>query len=135
MSLADDGQKPRLEAALRYARAGIPVLPVRVSEEENGRYKKKPLIRDWPNQASTDPRKINPWWHRWPDASIGIVCGERSGLLVVDEDRPGALEELPGELPEPDTVLAASTSRDTPHTGLDLNYRFGVGPHQLHPAL
>lgn len=100
MSLADDGQKPRLEAALRYARAGIPVLPVRVSEEENGRYKKKPLIRDWPNQASTDPRKINPWWHRWPDASIGIVCGERSGLLVVDEDRPGALEELPGELPE-----------------------------------
>jgi DNA-binding transcriptional ArsR family regulator len=100
LSLADEAENPTLQAALRYAEAGIPVLPVRVSEEENGRYKKKPLIRDWPNQASTDPRKINPWWHRWPDASIGIVCGERSGLLVVDEDRPGALEELPGELPE-----------------------------------
>src|SRR5215218_4115781 len=44
------------------------------------------------HDATTDPRRINMWWHRWPDANIGIPTGARSSLIVLDVDayKPGA---------------------------------------------
>ena len=47
---------------------------------------KKPLIRDWPNAATDDQGQIREWWGRWPEAGIGLVCGQRSGVYVVDID-------------------------------------------------
>ena len=35
--------------------------------------------------ASHDPRQIDQWWHRWPEANIGIPCGA-SGIVVLDYD-------------------------------------------------
>lgn len=68
-----------LADALAYAENGYAVIPV-------GR-NKIPLINDWPNQAATDTRQIISWWSLWPDANIGIVCGEKSGgLIVADVD-------------------------------------------------
>ena len=29
---------------------------------------------------------INAWWTKHPDALVGVVCGERSGILAVDID-------------------------------------------------
>ncbi len=47
---------------------------------------KKPLIKDWPNAATDDQEQIRRWWERWPEAGIGLVCGQRSGVYVVDID-------------------------------------------------
>lgn len=76
---------------------------------------KKPLIRDWPNKATTDPRRIHAWWSRWPDANIGMPTGERPGRFVVDVDRPEALGELGRELPATRTVR-------TPRGGIHLYF-------------
>ena len=68
----------RLEAALRYIREDYPVLPVN--------RQKVPLVKAWPTAASTSESQVRRWWEQYPDAGIGIVTGERSGLLVVDVD-------------------------------------------------
>jgi hypothetical protein len=67
---------------------------------------KRPLTYSGFWDASADPRRIEAWWRRWPDANLGVPTGERSGLLVLDID-PGAdgteslaaLERVHGPLP------------------------------------
>jgi len=61
---------------------------------------------------------IRSWWVRWPEANIGLVTGEVSGLVVLDVDpRHGgsvALEELEkqfGELPATVTAETGSGGR------------------------
>ncbi|MAE92703.1 MAG: hypothetical protein CMI67_24535 [Pelagibaca sp.] len=75
-----------LEAALDLAAKGIPVLPwhwvARGTKQE-----KVPRITDWPNKATTDARQIERWFDKWPDAQVGFVTGERSGIDVVDLDQ------------------------------------------------
>lgn len=63
--------------------------------------------------ATVDPDTIEQWWTRWPDANIGIVTGEVSGIVVVDIDpRHNGDKSLAnllnqhGELPK---TVAAST--------------------------
>lgn len=36
--------------------------------------------------ATNDPDVIRKWWKRWPKANIGLACGERSGVIVIDVD-------------------------------------------------
>lgn len=78
----DTTSQAPLQAALDHAKAGHPVLPWRWVE---GR--KVPHIKDWPNKADIDANKIRKWWKRWPDAQVGIVTGERSGIDVLDPDQ------------------------------------------------
>lgn len=66
-------------AALAYAGAGWPVLPVAV-------HGKHPLARHGVHDASVDGTQIRRWWRRWPDAGVGIATGARSGLAIVDVD-------------------------------------------------
>jgi hypothetical protein len=66
-----------LEFALQLAKAGRPVFPAAVD--------KKPLITDWPNQASTDENQIREWFTDQPSL-VGVPTGERSGFDVVDVD-------------------------------------------------
>lgn len=95
-------------AALKYAAKKIPVFPC----EPGG---KRPLTKRGYLDATTDPRKINLWWNRWPKANIGIPTGEASGLFVLDVDRGDderwsgfapldALLKEHGDLPETTTV-------------------------------
>lgn len=44
----------------------------------------------WKSLASNDPTVIAAWWQRWPDANIGLACGQRSGVIVIDLDRKPA---------------------------------------------
>lgn len=46
---------------------------------------KKPMIENWQNIATVDPKQIRAWWAKWPDANIGLACGP-SGVVVIDLD-------------------------------------------------
>lgn len=77
-------QNPKLAAALEAAAKGFRVFPVKANS-------KIPALKDWPDKATDDRRRIESWWNLDPDANIGIATGH--GLLVVDADtkdnRPG----------------------------------------------
>lgn len=96
-------QASPLEAALGYARWGVPVFPVAPVDPASGtcgcregpgceQVGKHPLVR-WADQATTDEAQIRSWWSWKPDANVGVPTGARSGLVVVDIDRHhGGLE-------------------------------------------
>ncbi len=75
-----------LAAALEYALAGLPVLPLdgKVPRNPNGL-----------TGASTDVAVVADWWRRWPTANIGIRTGAVSGYVVLDVDpRHGGVATL-----------------------------------------
>ena len=77
MNQARDKGTIFLEAAIRYARRGFRVLPLRERD-------KRPLIEDWPNKATWDEAQIREWWGKWPKANIGIATGRyRDGYFCV----------------------------------------------------
>lgn len=102
------------QAALRYARAGLAVLPT------NG---KIAILKHGFHDASTDPEIVEAWWTDWPTANVAVHPGS-AGLLVIDvdvKDTDGheslsALESEHGELPE--TRIAC-----TPSTGIHLYFK------------
>jgi hypothetical protein len=64
-----------VEWALICARIG-PVFPCEVGG-------KRPLVKDHPNVATQDEKQIRKWWDQWPNANIGIACGD---IVVIDFD-------------------------------------------------
>ena len=42
-----------------------------------------PLVANWQNRATQDPKQIDEWWAEWPDANIAMTT-ER--FIVVDVD-------------------------------------------------
>jgi hypothetical protein len=90
------------KAALKFG-ANIPVFPCKAD--------KTPYTLHGHLDATTDPRRINAWWNRYPGANPAMPTGERSGVFVLDVDADklgfGSLEALVeehGELPETWTV-------------------------------
>jgi hypothetical protein len=74
---------PQLQAAIKYAVRGWKVFPCGVD--------KRPLVKDWPNVATTEPGQIRTWWATWPGASIGCPTGPdmgKPGAWVLDVDLP-----------------------------------------------
>ncbi len=112
-----------LEAALQYGEAGIPVFPLHWIKQDGSCSCSKgaaceckgkhPRIKNWCEEATTDPEKIKAWWSKTPSANIGIPMGEKSGLVALDVDpRHGGNQSLAalvlayGELPQ--TVTATT---------------------------
>ncbi len=101
---------PLLEAAVAYARAGIPVFPCRERDEKDREGKlhkaKKPYTRHGYKDASVSEKTIVAWWTKWPNAMIGMPTGNITGVFVVDPDGPvgeqslTALIERHGPLPK-----------------------------------
>lgn len=74
-----------LGVALGLAGQGLHVFPC----QPGGDKAKSPMpFIKWRDASTTDERKINEWWLKWPDAAIGLDVG-KSGLLVIDCDRHG----------------------------------------------
>src|SRR5690348_14370705 len=70
-----------LDAALELADIGVPVFPVRLTQDN----KKKPTIADWRHNASTDERQITAWFTN-ATFLIGVPTGSLSGYDVLDVD-------------------------------------------------
>lgn len=68
------------DAGLSYLRAGLSVIPVRARD-------KRPLIpwREHQGRRGTEAEVVT-WWKRWPEAGVAVVCGQVSGVAVVDFD-------------------------------------------------
>ena len=106
-----------LEAALRYAADGLPVLPL----QPRG---KTPSIARGFYSATTNPETIKRLW-RIADRNTGIPTGSISGFWVLDidpggEDEIGGLEADHGPLPATRTVI-------TPRGGRHMWFRY-TGP-------
>ncbi|RKQ92974.1 bifunctional DNA primase/polymerase-like protein [Solirubrobacter pauli] len=106
-------------AALAYAVAGWPVLPIHTPTPDGGcscsqrvcrNPGKHPRTKRGLLQATTDPTTIAAWWKRWPDANVGVRTGQ---LIVVDVDGHdgaqslAALEAAHGDLPPTRRVRTA----------------------------
>ena len=79
--------KTQLEAALIYAKFGVPVFPCNWKPDKDGKLRKYPLLGEGGLYlASIDPDKIQEWWTKWPEALIGVPMGRRVGMWAVDAD-------------------------------------------------
>lgn len=113
-----------LNAALEYGLRGWHVIPLHwplpngncsCGKPQCDAPGKHPIINNWTNFGTTDQKQIINWWSQWPKANVGILAGERSGLLILDvdlkDDGPDELSKLEiiyGKLP--DTVEAITGS-------------------------
>lgn len=68
---------------------------------------KKPLVKAWQNEATTDKAKITEWWGGNPNGSIGLATGKLSGIFAIDVDAGhGGFDTLAQLDPLPDTVIS-----------------------------
>lgn len=67
------------EAAIRYARLGLCVIPLHPKD-------KRPMFTNWPEVATSDQAVVSRWWEQTPSANVGIATGKRSGVFVFDID-------------------------------------------------
>ncbi len=92
--------KTILDYALKYGQRGWAPVPLTGNT-------KKPCLTDWPNVASSDEEYIRQHFAHH-DCNIGIVCGKKSNLLVIDvdiPDGPASLKSLENQLGKlPDTL-------------------------------
>lgn len=79
-----------LEAAVIYAKNGVPVFPCKPN--------KRPLTQHGFHDASTDIERITKFWSRNPTALIGVPTGEISGVFVIDIDGAKGWETYRGKL-------------------------------------
>lgn len=94
------------EAALEYARAGLPVLPIKPKS-------KAPKSSHGVYDATNNLEAVEELWNANPDCGIGIRMGEHSGVVVFEVDPKNGgletLEKLEAEHgPMPETLTATS---------------------------
>ncbi len=70
-----------LKYALSYLTRNWSIIPIKPSS-------KLPLISTWKEYQDRLPTKkeVTKWWTENPDAGIALICGEISGVIVVDID-------------------------------------------------
>lgn len=64
-------------AASWYASQGLLVFPCKPGQ-------KAPATAHGFKEATTDETTIRDWWHRWPDANVGLPTGHLFDVLDID---------------------------------------------------
>ncbi len=123
---------PLENAALHYALAGYPVVPLHNPIFGDGSVRcscrdwktcdkvgKHPRTRYGVNDATTDLDIIRGWWRQWPNANIGIPTGKVSDTIALDVDPksggPYSLEELEGSYGELPATVKQRTGSNGEH--------------------
>jgi len=92
-------------AALNYAgENNLSVIPIQRNKQPCFKwayYQRKKATAD----------EIRQWWHKWPNAMIGIVTGQISGLFVVDCDSQEGFDAVQKLLPDSLDIPTARTPR------------------------
>ncbi|MFD1775439.1 bifunctional DNA primase/polymerase [Paenibacillus rhizophilus] len=77
-----------------------------VTEEHRERCKrpgKAPLIANWSHRSSSDPLQLKDWFAKHLEWNVGLVLGQRSGIVAIDVDGDFGREKLEelsgGDLP------------------------------------
>jgi KaiC/GvpD/RAD55 family RecA-like ATPase len=79
--------KTQLEAALVYAKFGIPVFPCNWKLDNESKY---PMLgKGGLYLATTDLKRVREWWTEWPEALIAVPMGRRTGVWALDVDAKG----------------------------------------------
>jgi hypothetical protein len=81
-----------LDAALALAAAGLAVFPCKGTAGDDG---KRPLVA-WRGESTSDADRVRRMWARFPRAVPAVDVG-KSGLLVIDCDKPKAEGQADGE--------------------------------------
>jgi hypothetical protein len=104
-----------MQMALEYEAKGYSVIPLKPRD-------KIPLIPSWTEFQTerADRVQIGEWWRTWPNANIGIVTGQISGLFVIDTDSSEAATNLKPLLGDMTDVGIAATGK-----GFHLYYAHG----------
>lgn len=100
-------ENPLRAAALEYAAAGIPVVPLHTPTAP-GRCScnrpacdsigKHPRLMHGLRDASASAEQIDTWWRMWPEANIGLVTGEVMDVCDIDsEEGLAALLDMLGD--------------------------------------
>ena len=113
-------------AALDYAK-NFPVIPLQKD--------KKPFLKwqDYQRRKATAD-EIKQWWSKYPNAMIGIVTGQISGLFVVDCDSEEGFDAVQKLLPDSLDIPTARTPRGGWHlyfqypTNSTLTVKSGIMP-------
>lgn len=97
--------------AQAYQKLGLPIIPVcgpSCTRKHSGARcsspGKTPLIRDWQARRAPSDLDLQRWKREFPDANIGLVLGEASGLVGIDVSGPegeAKLQEVSGGLLPP----------------------------------
>ena len=120
-----------LEAALAYARRGLPVFPV-------GR-NKTPLTPHGFKDATTDLDQVRAWWESAPKARIGVPTGKASGWTVLDVDPRHGGDETLRELELRLGELPPTPCQTTPSGGVHYIFEYSAtvrtGAGRLGPGL
>src|SRR5262245_3887132 len=104
-----------LQAALVYISLGLAVFPVRPGT-------KVPLTQRGHLDATTELCAVENWWHRWPDAGVGIAC-RPSGIVVLDQDPRNGGDETLADLQRRHGPLPATWRSLTGGGGLHVIFR------------
>jgi energy-coupling factor transporter ATP-binding protein EcfA2 len=80
---------PNLKAAQQYLEHGFSVVPAK-------RQEKRPLV-DWRiyQKEKADVKQLEEWFSNSPDLNIAIITGAISGIVVVDVEEGGRIDDLP----------------------------------------
>jgi hypothetical protein len=126
-----------LKAAKAYAQRGWLVVPLHNPKQgkcscrrkDCSSHGKHPRTEHGLKDGSTDPRQIEQWFTRWPDANLGILTGQASGLVVLDvdgEDGKASLRALMSAhapLPKTLCVRTGRTGSDGKRKGCHYYFR------------
>jgi hypothetical protein len=103
------------KAAIAYAEAGLKIIPL------NG---KIPAIKGGHGylDASRNINQIKEWWSKYPNANIGLACGENS-ITVLDFDPRNGSDKTKEKLINERGPLPKTSRQTTPRGGEHLVFR------------
>lgn len=101
------------EAALSYLKKGFVIYPLSSPKSEGVSPGKRPLLKQWQQLEKVTENDVDKWFSNkdrfFQDCNIGLQCGKRSGVTVLDIDHELFVNELFQEI-EIETLRSKRTA-------------------------